>query len=205
MPWVYFADMRWRIAGVVGCCVALAACSSSNASSERAVDELTSCDTMTSSSSGARTDRATWPMELCAKAGVNDPDLGKTTLTFTVTDIEVDPTCPLGIAEDPVNGHFVALTMQAETTPEFRSSVIPYGFSNGSDWSAVGSDGFRTQRILTSEAGMCVGLDWPTLDPGSKYLFRVVLDVKSDSGVVIFAPTDFSGQWSTDPAWEWEY
>lgn len=135
-------------------------------------------------------------------AGMADADTGEQTTSFVITAIEVDPKCARANAEPAENGHFVVLTVEAQTTPALAE--IPYPvFSLGvGSWKAIAANG-TTQNQYTSTGASFSCVDsaeqFPaSMGPDEKATGKIVLDVVSPSGILIFSPEPGLG-------WEWEY
>lgn len=143
--------------------------------------------------------RGAIPKMVGEKAGVHGDD-GADSIAFTVTKVEVDPTCnAVDVYEKdavPVpGGHFVALTIDVETGPGYTSSDYPFGAA-----SYVGSDGYTVDSGSGSwPAYLCAGdKDRLTsaMGPGSKYRGLMMLNVPSTPGIVVL---------STSQGDKWEY
>lgn len=136
-------------------------------------------------------------------AGIRDEG-GEYLATFTVNDIIVDVPCTDELADPPQNGHFVALDVSVETSPNMLNSDLIQQFSMSSlTFQAIDPDG------VTSNAGTD---SWATLfclddsvqppgniGPGEKANGLMLLDVENPKGILIYE--DF---W-TDNAWEYAY
>ncbi|WP_280265325.1 hypothetical protein [Nocardia wallacei] len=121
-------------------------------------------------------------------------------VSWTVTSVTVDPTCTKSIAELPENGHFVVVTMEAETSPAFEYAALPGGFHPMNNWAIVDADGVSQPHPSTTAATHCLDLDFPPqLAPGSRYSFHLVFDSRTPTGVLTFVPTLGAG------GWEWSF
>lgn len=131
------------------------------------------------------------------EAGFRDSN-GDDLLVFTVDAIDVDPTCSSGYPESPANGHYVAITITAESTPLLNAEYY-FSFSEWS-WQVYNTSGVRLNDPV-GNAWSCMGEAdlLPTeIGPAQKVHGLVVLDVADPHGIVVFAP---------DPtlSWEWSY
>ncbi|NOJ60575.1 hypothetical protein [Arthrobacter sp. 260] len=136
-------------------------------------------------------------------AGIRDAN-GEYLVTFVVNDIVVDIPCTEQFAEPPENGHFVALDVSVETSPNMLDSDLIQQFSMSSyTFQAIGPDGVTSNAGADSVATLfCLedSLLLPTdIGPGEKANGLVLLDVASPSGILIYQ--DF---W-TGSAWEYAY
>lgn len=119
---------------------------------------------------------------------------------WTVTDIAVDSPCTSSIAQPPENGHFVTLTVEAETTPDFRPDALPGGLHPANNWAIVTSDGFTQPHAFSTPASRCEPLDFPSfLAPGSRYRFHLIFDSRTPDGVITFVPQPGAS------GWEWTF
>lgn len=123
------------------------------------------------------------------------------TSRFAVTDLVLDFACTSGFAEAPVNGHYLGIHLNVETTPELAESEFPWISFTAYDWQAYDAEGKRLNDP--------VGNGWSCLDPGDQLPVQIgpgqsvsgwmVLDVAAPSGVV--ALTMLGGP----TGWEWAY
>ncbi|MHA7190513.1 hypothetical protein ACX80N_09515 [Arthrobacter sp. MDT2-16] len=136
-------------------------------------------------------------------AGIRDAN-GEYLAAFTVNDIIVDIPCTDELADPPENGHFVALDVSVETSPNMLTSDLIQQFSMSSlTFQAIGPDGV-TSNAGTDSAATLFCLDDSVqlpgnIGPGEKAQGLVLLDVENPTGTLIYE--DF---W-TDSAWEYAY
>lgn len=136
-------------------------------------------------------------------AGVRDAN-GEYLVTFTVNDIIVDVPCTDPYADAPENGHFVAVDVSVETSPNMLNSDLIQQFSMSSlTFQAIGPDGI-TSNAGTDSAATLFCLDDSVLlpgdiGPGEKANGLVLLDVEHPTGTLVYE--DF---W-TDSGWEYAY
>lgn len=127
------------------------------------------------------------------------------TLTLTVEDVSVVPTCPGRAApvQKPSLGHFVVLDVTAalERVGPDSSGGRPYAGLGAERFGLVAPDG-TTQDVTSTEASWACfepsELLPPFVDAGESVSGLVVLDSVSDHGAVTFAAGSEAG-------WEWEF
>lgn len=124
-------------------------------------------------------------------------------LNFTVTGIEVDPACTGAYAEPAVNGHLVAISVEATTGPDPKFSEALYNnvSFDASNWKAIASNGTTVNTISSQSAWSC--FDQAEMIPqqigaAEKVIGKVVLDVPDATGTLIYSVYGAGG-------WEWEY
>lgn len=131
------------------------------------------------------------------------PSLEELVLSFSIDAIRVDAPCPGQFAEDPQNGHFVALDIRASTTENYPADVY-YFQMNPASFSFVGTDGVFVQNIATTPTYGCMDYDDPnlfpsaTFTPASSYRGTVILDIPETSGTLIWTPMGGTS------GWEWQ-
>lgn len=125
-------------------------------------------------------------------------------VAFTVNEIIVDIPCTEPFTQPPENGHFVALDVSVETSPNMLTSDLIQEFSM-SPWdfqaiapngvtSNAGADSFATIGCL-DDSVLLPG----TIGPGEAAKGLVLLDVADPAGVLIFR------DYQTDSGWEYAY
>lgn len=141
------------------------------------------------------------------RAGISYED-GSVAMEFTVEDIEVDPGCTNGDAEEPVNGHFVALDASV-----IVYDGLPFSFTG---WSALAEDGRpMTSNPLTGAARSCmlpedsIRLEFipgqveqaslAALFSGADSSGKLVLDVADPEGILLLVVA------GSEQGWEWNY
>ncbi len=128
----------------------------------------------------------------------NDPDtLGS---RFVVTDIVVDPVCTSGWADAPTNGHFVAIHMNVESTPELAGDPYPSLSFNSWGWQAYDETGKRVNDPQGAAYSCMTSADELPSDigPGQSVSGFIVLDVPSAHGSVVLTMGGPTG-------WEWTF
>lgn len=128
---------------------------------------------------------------------------GEDVLEFTVTDIEVDPECPGPHAMPAMNGHLIAVSVEAETgaEPEFSEALVNGASFESYNWKVISAEGKTENSTISAATYACLnaGDVLPTqIGPGEKVEGKVVLDVPDDSGTLIYSVFNEGG-------WEWEY
>lgn len=138
--------------------------------------------------------------EIGQLAGVTDED-DVTLARFVVTDIVLDPTCDREWADKPENGHYLALHLNVETTPELADADYPEIWISEYDWQVFDADGKRLNDPQ-GNAYTCFsdGKTLPSsIGPGQSVSGYIVLDVASTSGFAMFA------MGGSPIGWEWAY
>ncbi len=137
------------------------------------------------------------------RAGIRDAT-GEYLVSFTVNTISVDIPCTEDWADPPQNGHFVALDVSVETSPNMLGSDLIQQFSMSSyAFDAIKADGFTSNAGADSTATLFCLADSVLLPgdigPGQKANGIVLLDVEDPSGVLIYE------DYGTDSRWEYSY
>ncbi|MGK7222136.1 hypothetical protein ACSNO4_05000 [Kocuria flava] len=119
--------------------------------------------------------------------------------------IEVDPTCTSPYAQAPKNGHFVVLDVEVETVAEPDFTEATYGsFYVGASAFKVVADNGTTVNEIDGNGYSCFdsGEMLPgNLGAGERAMGKVVLDVPTPEGVIIYS--NYVG--FDRPSFEWEY
>lgn len=120
---------------------------------------------------------------------------------FVVTDIVLEPTCDSGWADEPSNGHYLALHFNVETTPELAQSDYPEVWFSADDFQAYDLDGKRlNDPVGNAWSCMSEASTLPqSIGPGQSASGFIVLDVADEHGAVVL----LNGGGPT--GWEWEY
>lgn len=122
---------------------------------------------------------------------------GEALASFTVVSVEPDPVCTQASAAEPVNGHFVELVIEVETSAALADATLDF---TAPSWSSIDAEGNVTEDALGS-SDTCMGpasrLPADTA-AGEKRRGTVVLDVADTTGELTL---DLGG-----PApWDWRY
>ena len=124
-------------------------------------------------------------------------------LSFTVTNVEVDPACTSTYPSESVNGHVLALTIEAATAPEpeFGNSGMTGVSFHPFHWKGFAPNGTTVNTVYSSAADNCMSEmeKMPTdIGAGEKVVGKVLLDVPDTTGTVAYS-------WGGTTGWEWEY
>ncbi|WP_270352826.1 hypothetical protein [Microbacterium testaceum] len=117
-------------------------------------------------------------------------------VTMVIHGATFDPTCTSSVASPPDNGHFLVLDVSASTSPSAQSSPFNVFY-----WSWVDDAGQTMGGNITSGATFfCLdgSSAMPDLGPGQNGSGKIVLDVNSLNGTLIYrSPFEESGrEWS---------
>lgn len=114
------------------------------------------------------------------------------------TKIDVDSNCSAaskyGGSGKPERGHFIAVTMDVATTPEYTADAMSY--PTAYDFTITGPDGYA-ETSLDASTAYCVDFDDTfnaPLTAASKYRRTVLLDAKNGTGELSFRP-HFNQTW----------
>jgi hypothetical protein len=146
-------------------------------------------------------ERGNIPLELGEQAVIRpsvDPD-EPPLLTLSVREVVVDPVCDDDSEEPPENGHYVALRLRAEASPEFDPRVItPIA---DYDFTVLTPDG--SADPVTPAGRACFGpprlIQNMRIGSGQEYEGWMVLDVPVTTGSLVYEP----GQEAN--GWEWQF
>lgn len=158
--------------------------------------EAPKSDTQQQSEAIPKSERGNIVKQVGELAELKDEE-GTLVASFTVNSITVNPECTSELAEvtgtEPVNGALVGLDVTIETTPAYEAGSLLWGPWG---WKAIDANGvtfndvplaiascYPTEEVLAGEVG-----------PGEKRIGKILLDVPTDSGVLVF-----------NDMWEWEY
>ena len=124
-------------------------------------------------------------------------------LKFTVTGIEVDPQCTAEYAVPAVNGHLVAISIEATTGPEPKFSEILYNgvTFDANRWKAIASNGTTVNSITSNATYSCLeqAESLPMhIGAAEKVTGKVILDVPDAAGTLVYSDYGSTG-------WEWAY
>ncbi|WP_156754544.1 hypothetical protein [Actinokineospora pegani] len=142
------------------------------------------------------------PKQWGEQAGIRNDALGLM-VSFSFDKIVVDPKCTGRAATKPANGHFIAITVTAETGPNYDGATLHD--LNSADFKVIDPSGdLDTSPLQTAAANRCL--------PGSRYLpdlvkqgqvYRgeIVLDTRFPKGSVVFRP----GTLQDNAGWSWAF
>lgn len=126
------------------------------------------------------------------------------TSVFRVTDIEAGYQCPSPTAESPVNGQFIAVTLEVAAAPELANEDVSslwfsaYDFEVWDREGTVESDSIGNQQFCLDAANALPA----TIEPGQNARGKIVLDTSMDTGLLVLRG-DFLGFY--DSGWVWEF
>lgn len=139
--------------------------------------------------------------ELGQLSGTSSARSEVATSRFAVTDIVLDPECTSSFPQAPVNGHFLGIHLNIETTPELAEEDYPWMTFTPYDWQAYDGEGKRLNDP--------VGNAWSCFDttqqvpaqigPGQSVSGWIVLDVAATTGAVVLT------MGGNPIGWEWVY
>lgn len=121
---------------------------------------------------------------------------GEMLVQFTVTAIDVDPTCTKPDLDPPERGHLIVLHFEVQTFP----ALAPTSFSlTDADFSVLGAGGTSTNYNKTS--GDCLLDEKPLVGVSAGKTESGVVEVGSEvsTGLVTLSQT------GTDGGWAWEF
>jgi hypothetical protein len=122
-------------------------------------------------------------------------------LSFVVDAITLDKKCATSNARPAQHGHFVMVSIRAETTAGFpedsRMIINPY------DFSIVGTDKITENGLATAAALSCLPqsqlMPNTPYGPSKTFSGMIVLDTENPTGTILYRPT-FGGS-----GWAWRY
>lgn len=124
-------------------------------------------------------------------------------VSFTVTKIELDPTCDSGIARKPQNGHFLAVHMTVRTSKDYNAESDGYLTFSQDDFRIIGPDNTVENNVGTFPAYECLTLTemlpHDDLVPGTTIKGAIVLDTQYRHGSLVMTQPGMTG------GWEWTY
>lgn len=147
--------------------------------------------------------RGTLVKEIGEIAGLRDNN-GNDIMTFTLTRIEPDYTCTSPFAEPSLNGNFIALTFDVQTTPALADWInnggMPPDF-NPHYFRVIDVDGTRENDSVGN--GIYCPSDSEllpaTIGPAETISGKIVLDSKYSEGIIIYSPP------ADGLGWEWVF
>jgi hypothetical protein len=137
-------------------------------------------------------------------AGITDSVTKKQVANFAINAITQDAPCTGPYPQPAQNGHFVALDIVAETTPDLAESTYPKFDINSAMFQFVGANGTTYNGSLNTAPTYSCLPDSQTfpmggMGPGEKVSAKVVLDVPETTGTLVFKSLgSLSG-------WEWTF
>ncbi|WP_424183446.1 hypothetical protein ACOBQX_15730 [Actinokineospora sp. G85] len=142
------------------------------------------------------------PKQWGEQAGIRNDALGLM-VSFSFDKIVVNPKCTGKAAVKPANGHFIAITVTAETGPNYDGSTLN-DLSNA-DFKVIDPNGdLDPSPVQTAAAAKCLPSSQylPNLaKQGQVYRGKIVLDTRFGKGSVVFRP----GTLQDDAGWSWAF
>lgn len=134
-------------------------------------------------------------------AGMTASDGSDTVIaTFVVTQIQLDPPCTSSFASPSANGHYIGMSINAETTAALADETFPTISFSEFGWQAFDTNGKRLNDPI-GNAYSCLDSSQqmpPDIGPGQSVSGMIVLDVAAESGVLALLMGANAG-------WEWNY
>lgn len=163
---------------------------------------IAGCSSGTTSQSQATSTGATAPGEplvkkLGERAAIATADK-QPLISFVVEDITLDKKCETSYARKAQHGHFVMVSIRAQTTAAFpqntRLIINPY------DFSIIGTDQITENGLATSAALSCMPpsqlMPNTPYEPSKTYTGIIVLDTENPSGTLLYRPTFGASGWA---------
>lgn len=124
-------------------------------------------------------------------------------MSFVVKSISVDAACTSPYAETPKNGHFVAINIDVETTPELAKDINQFVWFGAQSWKLIAGNGTTYNGAMDSSPAYGCLNDAERLPsnigPAEKVTGTLILDVPVTSGTLILEGTGGVG------GWEWAF
>lgn len=135
-------------------------------------------------------------------AGLRDEEDSVTDAVFRVTEIDPDLRCTAEDASESINGRFIGLQFEVETSPQLGETGSRATFNlHPEQFNAVLPDGQSVGRLL-GEGRTCLPRDIYLPDAvtaGMSVTGMIVLDVPEDTQAVVLEGTPFRSV----RGWEW--
>ncbi|OLR90893.1 hypothetical protein [Actinokineospora bangkokensis] len=141
------------------------------------------------------------PKKLGEQAGIRDDALGLM-VSFSFDKIQVDPRCTAKARVKPTNGHFLAITVTAETGPNYDGATLTD--LSTAEFKVLGPDTTQDTAVRTPAADKCfpAAQKLPVLDaPGEVFTGKIVLDTRFTTGTIVFRPGTLEG----NGGWAWSF
>lgn len=124
-------------------------------------------------------------------------------MSFVVKNIAVDSACTSPYAQAPQNGHFIAVAIDVETTPELAKDINKFVWFGAQSWKLIADNGTTYNGSLDSGPAYGCLNDSERLPsnigPAEKVSGTIILDVPVTSGTLILESTGGGG------GWEWTF
>lgn len=144
-------------------------------------------------------ERGNLSKELGQLAAMAHPENGKPLVEFTVTKIETGFTCTTDWAEPSMNGDFIAVSMEFQTTPELADWDSSGLWLSHHDFKIIGPDGTR-ENDPVGNGIYCItdGEEVPdSIGPSETVKGMFVFDSQYTEGALVFQPS------GAESGWEW--
>ncbi len=134
-------------------------------------------------------------------AYLSDED-GNTVAKITLKKIQVDPKCTGEFIEKPKNGHFIALTLDVQTTKELANGPVSNIVVDQIAWKVISPDGTTENDTIGNGTSCMAEKDSApgTVGPGEHVKGLVVLDSANTSGGLVLQSNLYTGT-----GWEWGF
>ncbi len=155
----------------------------------------------TNSNGAALNARGNIPKAIGQDAFVTD-EAGREHISLAIDAITPDPVCDSGFADQPANGHYVAVDLRVATSPDLPQDWF-VSFS-ADDFRVIGPDGITNSSVAGQGYSCLAGnrvFTYDLLGPGQQYRGTIVLDVPVTTGALAFVPDSLGGT----TGWEWEF
>jgi len=128
---------------------------------------------------------------------------GEKVMSFVVKSISVDSACTSPYAQAPQNGHFIAVAVDVETTPDLAKDINKFVWFGAQSWKLIADNGTTYNGSLDSGPAYGCLNDSERLPsnigPAEKVTGTLVLDVPVTSGTLVLENTGGGG------GWEWVF
>jgi hypothetical protein len=196
------------VTGAMAAGLCLTACSGAGASPQSAITTsptlppTTSATPATSSAAAPSLNaRGNLVKQLGQDGGFADAAGTEQVFTFAVDAITPDPVCDSGYAQEPQNGHYIAVDLRASTTANYTEQGVPVLFT-ADQFHVIGPDGI-TLTSLGGNSYSCIDdrrkITQDFLGDAQQYRGTVVLDSPVEHGTLIFLVAGAEG------GWEWTF
>lgn len=203
-------------AGLTLAALALTGCMQSATTAENPDEEITASEATQSAETAPAEESAESSEGEVSERGNTEASVGDTAtisstedpdspvMTFTVSDIEVDPTCTGDYPQAPENGHFLAVDVEAETgsAEQFEDLLMGQDFQfNPNYFQFITSGGTTANTVTSGPAYGCLPQAEylpDAIGPSEKISGRVLLDVPDSAGTLVFEEP------MTQLSWEWD-
>lgn len=142
-------------------------------------------------------------MKTVGEPGWQNLASGEKVMSFVVKSISVDSACTSPYAQAPQNGHFIAVAVDVETTPDLAKDINKFVWFGAQSWKLIADNGTTYNGSLDSGPAYGCLNDSERLPsnigPAEKVTGTLVLDVPVTSGTLVLENTGGGG------GWEWVF